>query len=70
MYGEAPDLVAALRRRTTVTLDTTLLSIDDGNAPFGGFGRMANYITDGEELWAEPVLISKAVAEHYPKAPR
>ncbi|WP_050515182.1 aldehyde dehydrogenase family protein [Streptomyces rimosus] len=70
VYGDAPDLITALRRRTTVTLDTTLLSIDDGNAPFGGFGRMANYITDGEELWAEPVLISKAVAEHYPKAPR
>lgn len=66
VYGHAPRLVEALRRRTTVTLDTTLMSIDDGNAPFGGYGRMANYISDGQEVRAEPVLISKAVAAHRP----
>ncbi|MFH9224583.1 aldehyde dehydrogenase family protein [Streptomyces lydicus] len=70
VYGHAPRLVDALRRRTTVTLDTTLLSIDDGNAPFGGYGRMANYISDGHEVRAEPVLISKAVAAHRPGAAR
>lgn len=70
VYGHAPALVEALRRRTTVTLDTTLLSIDDGNAPFGGYGRMANYISDGHEVRAEPVLISKAVAAHLPGAGR
>ncbi|WP_424890430.1 aldehyde dehydrogenase family protein [Streptomyces sp. XH2] len=70
VYGHAPDLVEALRRRTTVTVDTTLMSIDDGNAPFGGYGRMANYISTGEQLRAEPVLISKAVAEHFPEAAR
>ncbi|MFI0215162.1 aldehyde dehydrogenase family protein [Streptomyces lydicus] len=70
VYGHAPRLVEALRRRTTVTLDTTLLSIDDGNAPFGGYGRMANYISDGHEVRAEPVLISKAVAAHRPGAAR
>ncbi|MEU5210760.1 aldehyde dehydrogenase family protein [Streptomyces sp. NPDC020742] len=64
VYGHAPALVEALRRRTTVTQDTTLLSIDDGNAPFGGYGRMANYISDGHEVRAEPVLISQAVAAH------
>ncbi|MGD3105442.1 aldehyde dehydrogenase family protein [Streptomyces sp. YGL11-2] len=70
VYGDAPELVAALRRRTTVTVDTTLLSIDNGNAPFGGYGRMANYISDGQELRAEPVLISQAVAAHRPGAAR
>ncbi|MFI6765891.1 aldehyde dehydrogenase family protein [Streptomyces sp. NPDC050355] len=70
VYGHAPRLVEALRRRTTVTLDTTLMSIDDGNAPFGGYGRMANYISDGRELRAEPVLLSKAVAAHRPGAGR
>ncbi|NJP53837.1 aldehyde dehydrogenase [Streptomyces sp. SBST2-5] len=65
VYGDAPDLVAALRRRTTVTVDANLFSVDDGNAPFGGYGRMANYITDGRQTWTEPVLISKAVAEHF-----
>ncbi|MEV7028186.1 aldehyde dehydrogenase family protein, partial [Kitasatospora sp. NPDC093558] len=33
VYGHAPALVKALGRRTTVTTDTTLLAIDDGNAP-------------------------------------
>ncbi|MZE76833.1 aldehyde dehydrogenase family protein [Streptomyces xinghaiensis] len=66
VYGTAPALVEALRRRTTVTTDTTLLSVDDGNAPFGGYGRQANYISDGENVHAEPVLISKAVADHLP----
>ncbi|GAA3214612.1 hypothetical protein GCM10020256_15610 [Streptomyces thermocoprophilus] len=70
VYGTAPRLTAALRRRTTVTVDTTLLSIDDGNAPFGGYGRQANYISVAGELRAEPVLVSKAVAEHFPKAAR
>ncbi|MFE9464605.1 aldehyde dehydrogenase family protein [Streptomyces virginiae] len=70
VYGDAPALADALRRRTTVTVDTTLLSIDDGNAPFGGYGRMANYITDGTQMWTEPVLVSKAVAEHLPAAGR
>ncbi|MGG7572787.1 hypothetical protein [Streptomyces sirii] len=46
------------------------MSIDDGNAPFGGYGRMANYISDGRELRAEPVLLSKAVAAHRPGAGR
>ncbi|MFF4289773.1 aldehyde dehydrogenase family protein [Streptomyces sp. NPDC001739] len=70
VYGHAPALVQALRRRTTVTLDTTLLSIDDGNAPFGGYGRMANYISDGQEVRAEPVLVSKAVAAYRPGGDR
>ncbi|WP_051851819.1 aldehyde dehydrogenase family protein [Streptomyces sp. NRRL F-5650] len=70
VYGDAPALIEALRRRTTVTVDATLLTVDDGNAPFGGYGRQANYITDGERLWAEPVLISKAVADHLPEAAR
>ncbi|MDJ1136547.1 aldehyde dehydrogenase family protein [Streptomyces iconiensis] len=68
VYGDAPELAAALSRRTTVTVNTSLLSIDDGNAPFGGHGRMANYVTDGHEMWAEPLLVSKAVAEHAPEA--
>lgn len=70
VYGHAPKVVEALRRRTTVTVESSLLSVDDGNAPFGGYGRQANYITDGETLWAEPVLLSKAVADHLPEAAR
>ncbi|MFJ5679998.1 aldehyde dehydrogenase family protein [Streptomyces sp. NPDC093097] len=70
VYGAAPALVEALRRRTTVTLDANLLAIDDGNAPFGGYGRMANYVFDGHEVRAEPVLVSQAVATYRPGAAR
>ncbi|CAM5492717.1 hypothetical protein GCM10010329_69330 [Streptomyces spiroverticillatus] len=70
VYGDDRHLTATLRRRTTVTVDCSLLSVDDGNAPFGGYGRQANYITDGEMLWAEPVLFSKAVADHLPEDAR
>ncbi|WBP84767.1 hypothetical protein [Kitasatospora cathayae] len=50
-----------------MTTDTTLLAADDGNAPFSGYGRQANYITDGTGQWVEPIQISKAVAEHLPE---
>ncbi|MEK2476784.1 aldehyde dehydrogenase family protein [Streptomyces noursei] len=65
VYGDAPGLIEALGRRTTVTVQCNLLSIDNGNAPFGGHGRMANYVALDGELRAEPILLSKAVAEHF-----
>lgn len=63
VYGHAPGLVEALSRWHTVTVDQTLLAVDDGNAPFGGRGPMANYVAYGGRLHAEPVLLSKAVAQ-------
>ena len=68
VYGRAPRLVAALAERHLVTVDETLLAADDGNAPFGGRGPMANYLAHAGRLHAEPVLLSKAVAEHPPAA--
>lgn len=65
VYGQAPDLVAALRKWHTVTVDESLLAVDDGNLPFGGRGPMANYIAYAGSLHAEPVLLSKAVADHF-----
>ncbi len=64
VYGMAPRIEAALRRKHTVTVNETLLTIDDGNAPFGGNGPMANYVARGRTLHHEPVLISKAIADH------
>ena len=64
VYGDAPALVEALARRHTVTVNRSLLAIDDGNAPFGGYGPMANYVSHGGRLRAEPILVSKAVADH------
>lgn len=66
VYGHAPRLVDALRRRHTVTVNTSLLTIDDGNAPFGGYGGMANAISYGRTHRVEPILVSKAVADHLP----
>lgn len=67
LYGPAEaaaDLREVLARRHTVTVNTTLVAIDDGNAPFGGYGPMANYVARGGRLFPEPVLVSKAVADH------
>lgn len=64
VYGAAPRLVEALAERHTVTLGTTLLAVDDGNAPFGGWGAAANYVARAGRVRAEPILLSKAVADH------
>lgn len=69
VYGEAPDLVRVLRRRHTVAVNATLLSFDDGNVPFGGYGPMANYVAFGGKLHVSPILISKTVAECLGAAP-
>lgn len=70
VYGTAPSTVAQLERKHTVTRDSTLFTVDDGNQPFGGGGRMANYIATAKDLRAEPVLVSKAVADQFGAAPR
>lgn len=46
-------------------MNVPLTAVDDGNAPFGGRGHVANYIAYRGRLHAEPILISKAVAEHW-----
>jgi aldehyde dehydrogenase (NAD+) len=62
--GSAEELAGALARRHTVTVNTTLDAVDDGNQPFGGYGPMANYIGRAGRLHVEPILVSKAVADH------
>ncbi|NUR88079.1 MAG: aldehyde dehydrogenase [Nonomuraea sp.] len=64
VYGEAPELVEFLRKRHMVAVNETLLDIDDGNAPFGGYGIMANYVAVGRKRIAKPLLISQVVSEH------
>lgn len=67
VYGTAPRVVEALSRRHCVSLGTSLLSLDDGNAPLGGRGAMASYVALGRRVSCEPVLLSKALAEHAPR---
>lgn len=63
VYGDDPALIQELGERHTVTVDKSLLDIEDGNRPFGGYGIQANYISHHGRLSAEPILLSKAVAE-------
>ncbi|MHC2185354.1 aldehyde dehydrogenase (NAD+) [Rathayibacter agropyri] len=67
VFGPSALLVSALSRRHTLTVDETLLAIDDGNAPLGGRGPMANYIAVGGSIHPEPILLSKGLAEHRPQ---
>jgi acyl-CoA synthetase (AMP-forming)/AMP-acid ligase II/acyl-CoA reductase-like NAD-dependent aldehyde dehydrogenase len=66
VYGHAPDLVEQLGKRHVVAVDRTLLDVDDGNRPFGGRGIMANYVSHRKRRWAQPLLISKVVADECP----
>ena len=64
VYGADDALVQRLAQRHTVAVDATLLEVDDGNQPFGGRGIRANYASIGGERVAEPLLISRAVADY------
>lgn len=64
VYGDMPEVVEFLRKRHHVTINSTLVDHDDGNEPFGGRGIVANYAALGNRRVAEPLLLSKAVAEH------
>lgn len=66
VFGATGRLVSALSRRHTLTIDETLLAVDDGNAPLGGRGPMANYIAVGGVIYPEPVLLSKGLADYFP----
>ncbi len=66
VYGEDPELVEQLAKRHVVAVDQTLLDIDEGNRPFGGRGMMANYVSHRKRRWAQPLLISKVVADECP----
>lgn len=64
VYGDQPETVELLGRRHEVCVNTTLLHTDNGNAPFGGRGMIANYAAFQGQRSAEPLLASKAVADY------
>jgi len=66
VFGPTRRLVAALARRHTLTLDETLLAVDDGNVPLGGRGAMANYIAFDGALHPQPILLSQGLAQYFP----
>jgi aldehyde dehydrogenase (NAD+) len=64
VYGN-DTLAAVLRANHTVSVDTTLLEVENGNAAFGGYGPMANYIHYRGQRHIEPILISDVVARFW-----
>ncbi|MEU3963320.1 aldehyde dehydrogenase family protein [Streptomyces buecherae] len=67
VFGDMSETVELLSARHTVSRNETLLEIENGNRPFGGSGIRANYAVRGKKRHAEPLLLSKAVADHLPK---
>ncbi|MFI9006164.1 aldehyde dehydrogenase family protein [Actinosynnema sp. NPDC053489] len=70
VYGDDPGTVELLARRHQVCVNRTLLDVEDGNRPFGGRGVQAGYAAHRNRRTAEPLLISKAVADHLGTAAR
>lgn len=68
VFGILPDTVERLRKRHTVSVDETLIEVENGNRPFGGKGIRANYVSLGKKRFAEPLLLSKAIADHLPRS--
>ncbi|MFJ8913081.1 aldehyde dehydrogenase family protein [Amycolatopsis sp. NPDC102389] len=64
VYGDLPETVELLAKRHEVCLNTTLLQTENGNAPMGGRGIIANYVAFGGRRTAEPLLVSKVVADY------
>ncbi|MFE9254265.1 aldehyde dehydrogenase family protein [Streptomyces sp. NPDC006879] len=64
VYGDDPQLVELLRSRHLVSVNETLADVENGNEPFGGTGVRANYAAIAGERHTEPLLISKAIADH------
>ncbi|WP_407165969.1 aldehyde dehydrogenase family protein [Bradyrhizobium sp. ORS 111] len=57
-----PEIEEFLRKRHMVSVNCTLFDIEDGNTPFGGYGRMANYAWRNGDLRIEPILLSQTIA--------
>ncbi|WP_349497447.1 aldehyde dehydrogenase family protein [Crossiella sp. CA-258035] len=68
IYGEDQAATELLAKRHAVCANMTIFEVENGNKPFGGHGVAANYVAYQGERHAEPILISKAVAEHLPAA--
>ncbi|WP_335933745.1 aldehyde dehydrogenase family protein [Streptomyces sp. PTD5-9] len=64
VYGGGRELVDFLRERHMVSVDSTLIEIENGNKPFGGRGIRAGYLALDGRRFPQPLLISKAVAEY------
>ena len=73
VFGQLPDNVD-VSRHTVVIHNQSLLDIEDGHQPFGGYGKHANFVYDGSSPEARPFLVSEELfkfgAKHKRKGKR
>ena len=58
VFGELPANVD-VSQHTVVIHNQSLLDVEDGNKPFGGYGKHANFVFDGSSPEARPFLVSE-----------
>lgn len=63
LFGCSESMHLRLQTLYTVTHNVSMLAADNGNEPLGGRGPMANYVAHRGTLSAQPILISKVVAD-------
>jgi acyl-CoA reductase-like NAD-dependent aldehyde dehydrogenase len=67
-FGQHPP--AAAYKSSVVLKEQTVLEVERGNDPYGGFGRKANYVSYGGQLIETgPILISSAIARFTARSP-
>jgi aldehyde dehydrogenase (NAD+) len=64
LYG-AKDMIPLFDKKHVVTIDQTLLEINHGNLPFGGFDQCASHIRYNNEIISQPLLISDIVRKYF-----
>ncbi|MFF1379108.1 aldehyde dehydrogenase family protein [Streptomyces sp. NPDC058308] len=63
VFGE--DVPRSLYATSTVLIGQTVLDVERGNDPYGGYGPQANYVSRGDDiLEVAPILISATLARH------
>lgn len=57
LFGDVPDSVNIDRR--SIIRNKNILDIEQGNSPFGGYGKKSNFVWDGSRPEARPFLVSE-----------
>ncbi len=60
LFGSA--VPPSLLKSTAILRERTILEVEQGNLPYGGFGPGASFVSYGSSSSVQPVLVSEAVA--------
>lgn len=55
-------LLPEISAHSNPLVDLTVLEVEHGNQPYGGWGSKANFVATGDRLTVGPVLVSSAIA--------